>query len=340
MKQSPYQLVEQESLRPIYHLFGFEPLIIEEALNDLRTACRAHTYLEREKLTVEPGFDWDSLLSSGQAMSLFAQKRVIELRMPTGRPGERGAKTLIEYAQSPPPDTVLIIISGEIDKRAQNSKWFKAIDAAGVSVEAAKIYPNQIPGWIEQRLRQLDIRAEAGVAKVIAHYVEGNLLAAAQEINFLGLHSKDEVLSVTKAQMLISDQARFTGFAFVDACLAGQAARAVRILVSLRGEKTEPILIVAALSRETTRLLSLSQAKSLGQSIQPLFKRLGIWSSRERLVQSALARISPIGWLRIHSKMADVDAMVKGQKPLNNKDIWEEIERLGLAICGNAAMLR
>ncbi len=340
MKQSPYQLAQQESLRSIYHLYGLEPLIVEEALNDLREACRSHAYLEREKLTVEPGFDWDTLLSSGQSMSLFAQKRIIELRMPTGRPGDKGAKNLVEYAQSPPPDTVLIIISGEINKRAQNSKWFKAIDSAGVSIEAAKIYPNQMPGWIEQRMLQLGIQAEAGVAKVIAHYVEGNLLAAAQQINFLSLHCKKKVLSVVQTQKLVSDQARFTSFAFVDACLAGQTARAVRILASLRGEKIEPILIVAALSRETAKLLCLSQGKSLGQSIQPLFKRLGIWSSRERLVQSALARVSHIGWLRIHSKIADIDAMVKGQRPLKNKDIWEEIERLGLAVCGHATMLR
>lgn len=340
LKLSPYQLARQENLQPIYLLFGVETLIVEEALNDLRTACREQNYLEREKLTVEPGFDWQSLLVSGQAMSLFAQKRIIELRLPSGKPGDKGAKTLIEYAQVPPPDTILIVISGEIEKRAQNSKWFKAMDAAGASVEAPKVYSNQMPGWIEKRLQQAGVKAESGAAKVIAHYVEGNLLAAAQEINFLALHSQSETLSVEQVQNLISDQARFTGFAFVDACLAGQAARAVRILLSLKGEKVEPILIIAALSRETTRLLSLSHAKSLGQAIQPLFKRLGIWSSRERLVGGALARVSHIGWLRIHSKMAELDSMVKGQRALNNKDIWEEIERIGLAISGNAVMLR
>ena len=340
MKLSPYQLTNQETLQAVYLLFGAETLIVEEALNDLRAACRSHDYIEREKLAVEPGFDWDKLLAAGQSMSLFAQKRVIELRLPTGKPGDRGAKTLIAYAESPPLDTILIVISGEIEKRAQNSKWVKTLLAAGAGIEAPKVQSYQIVSWIEKRLQQAGVKAEPGAAKVVAHYVEGNLLAAAQEINFLALHSKDEVLSVEKVQNLISDQARFTSFAFVDACLAGQAARSVRILQSLKGEKIEPILILAALSRETTKLLTLSHTKSLGHAIQPLYKRLGIWSSRERLIGGALNRVSHIGWLRIHGKMADLDAMVKGQRVLNNKDIWEEIERIGLAVSGGARMLR
>ena len=340
MKLSPYQLKQQKTLHSVYHLFGAETLIVEEALTDLRAACRAHDYLEREKLTVEPGFDWDSLLASGQSMSLFSQKRVIELRMPTGRPGDKGAKTLLAYCELSPQDTILIIVSGEIDKRAQNSKWFKALDTNGASIEAPKVQNYHIVGWIDKRLQSVGVDVEPGVAKMIAHYVEGNLLAAAQEISLLALHCKDQTLSIERAETLISDQARFTSFAFVDACLAGQSARAVRILASLKGEKLEPILIISALSRETTRLVSLSYTKALGQSIQPLFKRLGIWKSRERLIGGALARVSHTGWLRIHSKMADLDAMLKGQRALQNKDIWEEIERIGLAMSGNAAMLK
>jgi DNA polymerase-3 subunit delta len=340
LKLSPYQLGRQDKLQPVYHLFGAELLIIEEALNDLRTLCKTHGYLEREKLSVEQGFDWNTLLAAGQALSLFAVKRIIELRMPTGKPGTQGAQILLEYAQSPPPDTILIVISGEVARAAQNSKWFKALDDSGVSIEAPRVQSYQIVGWIEKRLQQADIRVEPGVAKVVAHYVEGNLLAAAQEINFLALHSEGKPLSVEQVQNLISDQARFTSFAFVDACLAGHAARVVRILYSLKGEKTEPILIIAALSRESARLVSLSHVRSQGKSIRSMFKRLGIWSSRERLVDGALERISHIGWLRIHSRISDLDSMVKGQMVTRNKDIWEEIERVGLAVCGDATMLR
>lgn len=340
MKLSPYQLVRQEQLQPVYHLFGAELLIVEEALNDLRALCRTHGFLEREKLSVEQGFDWNSLLAMGQALSLFASKRVIELRMPSGKPGTQGAKALIEYATSPAPDTILIIISGDVARSAQNSKWFKALAQAGASIEAPRVQPQQMGGWIEKRLQHLGIHAEPGVARVIAHYVEGNLLAAAQEINFLALHSSGKPLSVEQVQHLISDQARFTSFAFVDACLAGQSARAVRILASLKGEKIEPVLIVSALARETTRLLSLSHARAQGKSVRALFKRLGIWSSRERLVSGALERVPHAGWQRIHGKMCDLDGMVKGQMPVRSRDIWMEIERTGLAICGYASMLR
>ena len=339
MKLAPQQLQQQKSLLPVYHLFGAETLILEEALNDLRALCRNHGYLEREKLSVETGFNWDTLLASGQALSLFAQKRLIELRMPSARPGMQGAKALLAYTESLPPDTVLIVISGEIIKSAQKAKWFTALEAAGASIEAAKVQPYQIVGWIDKRLQSTGIHAEPGVSKVIAHYVEGNLLAAAQEINFLALHSKGIRLNIEQVQALISDQARFTSFAFVDACLAGQAARAVRILMSLKGEKVEPILIISALSRESVRLVNLSHARTKGQSIQPLFKRLGIWSSRERLMTEALSRISHVGWLRIHQKLGDLDAMLKGQMVLRNKDIWEEIERVGLSVSGNALML-
>jgi len=249
LKLSPYQLGRQDTLQPVYHLYGAELLIVEEALNDLRSACKAQGYLEREKLTVEPGFDWNTLLAAGQALSLFATKRVIELRMPSGKPGTQGAKALLEYAQSPAPDTILIVISGEIQRAAQNSKWFKALDKAGASIDAPKVQSHQIVSWIEKRLKQVGIHSEPGVAKVIAHYVEGNLLAASQEINFLALHGRGKPLSVDQVQNLISDQARFTSFAFVDACLAGQSARLVRILHSLKGEKTEPILIISALAR-------------------------------------------------------------------------------------------
>lgn len=339
MKLSPQQLQQQKNLLPVYHLFGAETLIIEEALNDLRALCRVQGYLEREKLSVETGFNWNELLASGQALSLFAQKRVIELRMPSGKPGMQGAKALQAYTESLPADTVLIVISGDIIKSARKARWFTALDGVGAIVEATKVQTYQIVSWIDKRLQLAGIQAEPGVSKVIAHYVEGNLLAAAQEINFLALHSQGVCLNIEQVQTLISDQARFTSFAFVDACLAGQASRAVRILVSLKGEKTEPILIISALSRESVRLVNLSHARVKGQSIQPLFKRLGIWSNRERLMSDALSRISHVGWLRIHQKLADLDAMLKGQAVLRNKDIWEEIERVGLAVSGSAIML-
>lgn len=340
MNLSPQQLSSVDSIQPIYHLFGAETLLIEESLQQLRNSLKEHDYLEREKLYVEAGFDWNDLLASSQTLSLFSQKRIIELRMPSAKPGDKGAKALIEYTQICPDDTVLILISGEIDKRAQNSKWFKALNAVGASIAMPKIWPNQLASWIQNRLQHSGIKAEHDVAPLIAQYVEGNLHAAAQQVAFLGLHTEDAPLNVEKVQSLLSDQARFNSFAFVDACLAGQAGRSVRILLSLKNEKIPPILILSALSRETTKILELSCARHQGQNTQPLYKRLGIWASRQNLISSALTRISHLGWLKIHAKMSQLDSMSKGQIALNNKDIWLELERIGLAISGHAPMLR
>ncbi len=342
MKLSPYQLASpnQGELQSVYHLFGAEPLIIEEALTQLRALYQTQGYIERQKMHVETGFNWDELLSANQSLSLFSSQKVIELRMPNSKPGDKGAKALIEFAENSHKDTILILISGQIEKAAQNSKWFKALDKVGASVEASKIQKQDLPRWIDQRLKQLKLNAEPGVATLIAHYVEGNLLAAAQQVNFLSLCKHDGSLSAELVESLISDQARFTSFAFVDACLEGDAARASRILISLEGEKLEPILLLGALSRETRKLVILSEAKATGRNIQPLFQRLGIWSSRTNLTHKALSRVSAIGWKRIHSKTASLDQMIKGQRTIQNKNIWEEMERLGLAMCGQAAMLR
>jgi DNA polymerase-3 subunit delta len=342
MKLSPYQLVGSSSgpLHNIYHLFGAEPLIIEETLTALRKQCANQGFDERQKLHVETGFNWDELNSANHSLSLFASKKLVELRMPASKPGDKGSKALIEFAEHCNPDTILILVSGPVERPAQNSKWFKALDKVGASVEAAKVQKHDLPRWIDQRLKQQSIQVESGVAPLIAQYVEGNLLAAAQEINFLGLQQQNSVLSVIDVEALISDQARFTSFTYIDACLEGDATRANRILVSLEGEKLEPILLLGALSRETRKLVILADAKASGQNVEALFQRLGIWSSRSRLTQQALNRVSAIGWKRIHSKLAGLDQMIKGQRSIQNKNIWGELERLGLAMCGQASMLQ
>ncbi|MCK5922668.1 MAG: DNA polymerase III subunit delta, partial [Methylococcales bacterium] len=187
MKLSPHSIEQQaaKGLAPVYHVFGAEPLIIEETLTTLRELIKQAGFLEREKHHVEPGFNWDQLLISNQALSLFASKKLIEVRMPSGKPGDKGSKALIGYCESLSPDNVLILVSGPIEKRAQNTKWFKALDHVGVSIEAAEIKGVQIERWIEARLRQNGLQFDNNVPRVIAHFVEGNLLAAAQQISQL-----------------------------------------------------------------------------------------------------------------------------------------------------------
>ncbi len=344
MKLSPYAIANQseKGLAPVYHLFGAEPLIIEEALSELRQCAKSAGFLEREKYHVEPGFNWDQLLVSNQALSLFASKKVIEVRMPTGKPGDKGGKALMAYCDSLSPDNVLILISGPIEKRAQNTRWFKALDAIGMSIEAAEVKGAQIEKWVDHRLRQNGLAFEPNVPRVIAHFVEGNLLAASQQITQLALQiqgqtpgqSQGQILDAQSVQKLIADQAHFSSFAYVDACLAGNPARSVRILASLRREQVEPILILWALARETRKIARLASAKLQGQAVQPLYQRLGIWSSRVQLVNRALNRIPPLKWQIIHAGVGRLDRQIKGQSKIDHLDIWEEIEALGLQVCG------
>ncbi len=340
MKIAPQALAQHLSkgIAPIYHLFGAEVLIVEETLSELRAACTSAGFSEREKYHVEAGFDWNQLLDSSQALSLFATKKIIEVRMPNSSPGDKGGKVLTEYCQAPSPDNVLILVSGAIEKRAQNTKWFKTLDQTGVSLEAAEVKAHQIQQWIERRLQQKEMRYEAGVARFIADYVEGNLLAASQEINMLelllGKQARTTPMSLESVQAIVSDQARFTNFAYVDACLAGDAARSVRVLESLKRDQAEPILLIWAIARETRRLARLASAKINGKPVRPLFQKLGIWSSRTSLMDKALSRHSPRAWLKIHATVAELDQMLKGQVRTRRANLWAEVESLGLKICG------
>ena len=325
----------KQDLAPLYHLFGVETLLIEEALDEIRRQAREQGYTERIRHTLEPGFDWNRVLAGGRAMSLFSDKKIIELRMPTGKPGVGGDKALSDYVDSiAGNDTVLLLISGAIDKRAQNTKWFKKVESAGVVVECPGISVGQLPEWISRRMRAQGLQFEPEVAERLSHFVEGNLLAAAQEINLLALLSPREKITTEAAENAIADHARFTVYAFVDACLAGSAHRCTRILQGLKRNQAEPVLILWALTREARTLCHLSAGMAKGAKSQELFKRFGIWSSRANLVGSALRRLSPPQCHNLLRRLARADLMLKGRATMQRENIWEEIESIGLRLCG------
>lgn len=322
-------------MAPLYHLFGVETLLIEEALEKIRKHAHTQGFTERIRYTLEPGFDWNQVLASSQSMSLFAERKVIELRMPSGKPGEAGNKALIRYVEGiRGDDTVLVLISGAIDKRTQNTKWFKKIEAAGVVVECPMIPAKQLPDWINRRMQDKKLQFDFAAAERLSHFVEGNLLAAAQEINLLALLSPHQKITVETVENAIADHARFTVYAFVDACLGGSAHRCTRILQSLRRNQAEPILVLWALTKETRTLCQLACGLAQGKRPQELFKRHGIWSSRSSLVNSAVQRLSLAQWENMLRRLAKADLMLKGRAMLQRQNIWEEIESIALRICG------
>ena len=332
----------KQGFQPLYLLFGAETLLVEEALRPIRACAKEAGFLDRLRFTAEPGFDWNKLLEYSQTKSLFADKQLIELRLPTGKPGDAGGKALIDYAEhmvapGASGDTALVVICGNIDKRAQNTKWFKAVEVAGVVIECPTISADQLPNWISQRLTAGGLKFDDEAVARLSHFVEGNLLAAAQEINLLSLLYPKERISAEIIERVIADHARFNVYSFVDACLAGSVHRVTRILQSLKREQMEPVIILWALARDTRILCQLSAAMehmNQGERPQSLFQRYGIWSSRNGMVNAALNRLSRPQWENILRRLARADLMVKGRAPLQRKDIWEEIENICLGMCG------
>ena len=321
----------QRPLARIYLVFGKEPLQIEEAADSIRRAARAAGVTERVRLAVEPRFDWGKLYAETQALSLFSRQRLIELRMPDGKPGSDGSKALSEYVDVAPADTHLLIIAGPIDKRA---KWYSALEKAGVTVEAPAVRPEQLPGWVGSRLHGAGLGFDPDVVAQLCHLVEGNLLAASQEIEKLKLSATGETLSVADLEAL-ADHTRYDVYAYANACLAGNSRRGIRILQRLRSAGVAPTLVVWALAQDTRILADLAAERVSGSAADAALKKRGVWGDRLRYMRKALARSRPPWWHAVVQRVALADQLAKGRaRPGTTADIWTELERIGLAIGG------
>ena len=325
----------KQGIGPLYLLFGPETLLIEEALDQIRGQCRLAGYNERIRLIVETGFDWNRLQHESRTLSLFADKRLIELRLPTGKPADAGSRALIDFAQNLSCDTTLVVVANAIDKRGQAARWFKTMQKSGMVVECPVIGATDLPGWVGQRMRGQGLKYDPGAVEHLSRLVEGNLLAAAQEISLLGLLYPGQTITSDIIDRTNADHARFNVFAFVDACLGGSVERTIRILQNLKHEQAEPAIILWALAREARTLCRLSAAIDKGEGAGSVFKRHGIWSSRSVLVRAALNRLPTSRWQNILQRTGHADLMMKGLIDLRRKDIWEEIESISLSICGS-----
>lgn len=318
-------------LAPLYLVFGEELLQAQEAADAIRAAARAQGYAERECLTVETGFDWAQLRQRAASRSLFASRRLLELRLGSAKPGEAGAKALSDYAAQPAEDTVLLITAGKLDWSTQKSRWFTALDAAGLVVQSALIEPAQWLAWIERRLRQRGLHPTPEAAALLAERMEGNLLAAVQEIEKLALLATGPTLSIEAVAAATSDSARYSIYDFVDAALHGQPERVARILSSLREEGIDPVLINWALHQEVRRLAMLAFAQSRGQSVEAKLAELKIWEKRKPLLRQALQRLN---WPKARELLcgcARADRAIKGAE-LGAP--WDELLANGLRLAG------
>lgn len=332
MPLKPEQLAQQlqRELAPIYLVGGEEPLLVQESCASILAAARAQGYQERELLSVETGFDWQQLLIASQSMSLFSEKRIVELRLPSAKPGDAGSKVLQQLAADPPVDTLILLQLGKLDGSSKRSKWFKAIEAAGCVVVVYALASRELPAWMERRLQQQGLTAGPGVAQQLAYHFEGNLLAAAQEIERLGL-LYEGTISVDDVLQGLRDNARFTVFGLADACLAGDGKAVLRMLDSLRAEAVAPPLVLWALVRELRNLAALAQRLAQGEAESGLWRQYAIWPQRQSLFKQALRRLRPAQCLGLLQRAARVDRVIKGRLAGNP---WQELQVLSLALCG------
>lgn len=337
MRLRPDQLSQQlnQPLQPIYIVSGDETLLVQESCDAIRRCCRKQGF-NREVLNVEQGFDWSDLAASASAMSLFSDKKLIELRMPSGKPGDAGGKALTAYAADPSPDNVLLIICKKLESSSTKTKWYKSIDAAGASIQCWPIDAKQLPRWISQRLSQAGLQADSNAIEMLAERVEGNLLAAIQEIEKLKLFAIGNIIDKDTIAEAVANNARYDVFGLVDRALEGNTAASLRILQGLKAEGTDATVILWALSRELRTLSQCAEQIGLGNGIDRVLQNQRVWDNRKALIKSALRRLNSHKLRRQLHAANVIDQSIKGMVKNNT---WTLLEQLVLSMAGNNQLL-
>ena len=304
----------KKSLAPCYLVTGDEYLLVAEALDAIRESARDRGFGMRELHVATTGFDWAQLTASSGNLSLFAEQRIIELRLPTGKPGRAGGQAIVELAERAGPETLFIVTAPKLNKSGTASKWAKTIDQKGVSVTIWPIGMRELPGWIANRMRNAGLQPERDVVALIADRVEGNLLAAGQEIEKLRLLLGEGPVSVEDVSNAVANSSRYDVYKLTDAALAGDAARAVKILGGLRSEGVEPIIVMWALTRELRTLSTLDDVVRQGGNLGSAMQKNGVWSNRQGLVRSCMGRHQHGSFHRMLKASGRADAAAKGQR--------------------------
>lgn len=321
------------SLSPIYFVSGEEILLVQMACDSIRNTAKKHNFSEREIFYVESNFNWPMLLSHSNNYGLFAEKQILELHLIQGV-SEVAAQTIKTYASNPPENKLLLVIMGKLDRRQQETTWFKSIDKAGVFIPIWPMELSQLPEWIAAYLANFGLTAEKEAIQSLISATEGNLSATAQEIEKLSLYfgtDTSKIITYDRLMQALSDSARFDPFKLADAALEGKPKRCLRILNRLKEEGTEPLLILWALSRECRLLSSLAFQHKQGKNLRTLFQLHHIWEKRQILYQQALQRHSLTYWQTLLRLAASIDRIIKG---IESGNIWHSIQQLSINMSG------
>ncbi len=304
----------KNSLAPCYLLSGDEHLLVDEALDGIRAAARARGFGARELYVATTGFDWGQLGAAGANLSLFADKRIVELRLPTGKPGRDGATAIEAFVRDIGPDLMLVVVTPKLERAAASASWVKALEARGASLTLWPVNIRELPGWIAARMRRADLEPDEQVVAMIAGRVEGNLLAAAQEVEKLRLLLGAGKVSANDVSRAVADSSRYDVYQLVDAALGGDARRAMKILAGLCAEGVEPVLVVWSLTRELRTLAKVADLMEQRTDLGTAMQKTHVWSSRQGLVRSALGRHSRLELLHLLRATGQADAAAKGQR--------------------------
>lgn len=331
-EQLPSFLDKSSGLLPVYYVSGNEPLQLLEAADLIRARARANGYEERTILDAETGFDWGRLLEAGASLSLFSSKRIIELRLGSQKPGREGGAALTEYAAKYSPDNLLLMMSDRIDKKTQQTKWFKALDEFGCWIQVWPVEPAQLPDWIVTRCQRQNKRITREAAALIAQRVEGNLLAAKQEIDKLTLIVEKTNIDSGDVLNMVVDSARFDVFDLIENVFLGNPERIARMLRGLKKEGVEPLNIYGALMWGFRRASSISYEISQGKSREQVFAAYRIRDQHRKGINTLMKRFTPG---RLAALLVEAVVIDKALKGAITADGWQLLENFMFTLAGH-----
>ena len=334
MRLRPEQIethLANTNIAPIYFVSGDEPLQKLECIDHIRTTARTQGYDERVVFNADKSFNWDSINQESGNLSLFSSKKIIELRLGSPKPGKEGARVLLEYAEKANEDNLLIISSDKMDKSTQNNKWIKAIEKTGVLIQIWPVNPAQLPGWIQTRVQAKQKRISMDAAKLIALRVEGNLLAARQEVEKLALLIDKDNIDVDDVIAAVADSSRYDVFDMIESAFLGKADRTLQMLTGLRNEGTEALALFGALMWEFRRTCAMAYQLESGINLESIFSSYRIWEQKKRPLNAVLKRHSSKTLQQLLRYCAVIDKTLKSSR---KEQAWDQLDILLLAIAG------
>lgn len=325
----------ERGLAAVYLVAGAEVLLVQECADAIRRKAREQGFAERLVLFAERGFNWQELAQAAESQSLFAEGKIIELRIPTGKPGKEGSAAIVDYLAGDDGSNVLLVTCYDMDKARSRSKWVKELESHGVFVQIWPVKPHELPGWISQRMRSLGMNPDNAAVQMLAARLEGNLLAANQEIQKLKLLKGSGSISTSDIQECVADSASFNVFRLIECAELGQLRQALRIVAGLRVSGAELPALVGALTRELGLLERIAQMIAAGLPPAAAFKREQIWQSRQKPMEAILGRLSSDDLQACTQLLAKLDRQSKGAE---DSDPWITLDDLVSRLSSTAAV--